>query len=128
MKINVLIVDDSAVIRSVIKKALRMAEVEVGETHEAGNGEEALAILDKTWVDVVFADINMPIMDGVELVDRMAANDLLETVPVVMVSSDRRASVMKKLEACGVRAYVKKPFRPEKLLAAIQDVLGEAHG
>jgi two-component system chemotaxis response regulator CheY len=128
MKINVLIVDDSPVIRSVIKKALRMAEVEVGQTLEAGNGQEALAILDDTWVDVVFADINMPIMDGVELVDRMAANDLLETVPVVMVSSDRRASVMEKLEASGVRAYVKKPFRPEKLLAAIQDVLGEAHG
>ncbi len=61
---NILIVDDSATIRSVVAKVLKIAEVPTGNLWEAGNGREALEVLRREWVDLVFADINMPVMNG----------------------------------------------------------------
>ena len=71
MAYNVLIVDDSRVVRSVIEKTLRMTGLDLAEVHQAGNGEEGLAKLKDAWVDVIFTDINMPVMNGMDFVKHL---------------------------------------------------------
>ena len=81
MSLNVLIVDDSAVMRAMIIKTLQVCGLQLGEVHQAGNGREGLDALNDHWVDLVFADINMPEMNGEEMIDRMRANPDTADVP-----------------------------------------------
>jgi two-component system chemotaxis response regulator CheY len=126
MAYNILIVDDSAIIRAAVKKTLSIAGIEIGELSEAENGKIALEKLDSGWVDLVLADINMPVMNGVELVDNMAASGLIETTPVIIISTERSETRIQELKAKGVSAYLNKPFTPENVRAVIDDVLGSA--
>jgi len=121
---NVLIVDDSVTVRAVIVKTLSVAEVPVNEVFQAANGKEALDILANSWVDLVFADINMPVMTGIELVDRMAADGLLQTIPVVIVSTEGSKTRIEDLKGKGVSAYIRKPFTPELLKQVVDMVMG----
>ena len=121
---NILIVDDSKTIRAVIAKTLQIAGVEISKLHEAANGREALDILVAEWIDIVFADINMPVMTGLELIDEMKTAGMLETVPVVIVSTEGSRQRIDDLKAKGVRAYLRKPFTPEQLKEVIDEVLG----
>ncbi len=120
MAFNVLIVDDSDVIRSMIAKTLRLAQVPVANVFEAGNGKEALAVLDDTWVDFVLADINMPVMNGAEMIERMRACPETADIPVIVVSSEGATDRMDTLTEAGVCAWIRKPFTPEE----IRDVVG----
>lgn len=113
--LDVLVVDDSDLIRKMILRTLHMAEVPLGSVYEAGNGREALGILEDNWVDLVLADINMPVMDGLEMVRRMRESDELRGVPVIVVSTEAAASRLAALKEMGVTAYVRKPFTPEML-------------
>ncbi|HUI06924.1 MAG TPA: response regulator [Verrucomicrobiae bacterium] len=124
MAYNVLIVDDSPIVRTVVDKTLRLAGVELGEVSQAGNGREALELLNDHWVDIVFADINMPEMDGVEMVERMSQTGLLKTIPVVIVSTERSVTRIEELRAKGVRAYLNKPFTPEEIKKIVDELLG----
>ena len=124
MGYNILIVDDSAIVRAVVEKTLRMCGVDVGEVYKAGNGREALELLDKNWVDIVFADINMPEMNGIEMVERMSGAGLLKTIPVVIVSTERSVTRVAELKAKGVRAYLNKPFTPESIKEVVDELLG----
>lgn len=124
MSYTVLIADDSAIVRTMVKKALTMAGLELGQVHEAANGKEALAVLGSTWIDVVFADINMPEMTGAELVQRMKADPALAATPVVIVSSEQTQARIDEMKRCGAKAYVKKPFRPEQFRAVVDEILG----
>jgi len=123
MSYRVLIVDDSSVVRSMVKKAVSMAGLDIEEVHEAGNGRQALETLQRHWVDIVFTDLHMPEMTGIELVEAMARSGVLATTPVVVVSSDPSESRVEELRRLGVRAYLKKPFRPEGFRAIIEEVL-----
>lgn len=123
MAYNVLIADDSKTTRRIIAKALQHAGVELGEISEASDGAQALDILEDRWVDLVFADLNMPGMGGVELVQRMAAVDLLSTVPVIIVSTEGRQDRIDALFERGVAAYVRKPFSPEELAQTVHALL-----
>ena len=71
MAFNVLVVDDSEIIRAMIGKTLKLADIPIGEIHEAGNGKEGLEILEENWVDLVFLDVNMPVMSGNEMLVKM---------------------------------------------------------
>ena len=124
---NILIVDDSRTIRAVINKTIEIAGVPVANIWEAGNGQEALDVLHEQWVDIVFADINMPVMTGIELVERMSEEGLLDTVPVVIVSTEGSRQRIDELRAKGVRAYLRKPFTPESLKEVIADILETKH-
>lgn len=123
MALNVLIVDDSATLRAVIIKTLRMAELPIQEVYEAPNGEEALKALRDNWVDLVFTDLNMPVMDGLAMVDRMAQDDLMKTTPVIVVSTEGSATRIEELKSKGVRAFVRKPFTPELIRETVECVL-----
>jgi two-component system chemotaxis response regulator CheY len=124
MAVNLLLVDDSATVRSIIAKTMRMAGVDVGELYEASNGKEALNVLKDHWIDLILTDINMPEMDGIEFIERLRQDDLLKSIPVVVVSTEGSATRVEELISKGVRAYVRKPFTPEKLREVVDNVLG----
>lgn len=124
MSFNLLIVDDSLTVRAFIKKALRLAEIPINDLFEAENGKEALEILGENWVDLVFVDINMPVMGGIEMIDKLNEDGLMQTLPVVVVSTEGSATRIKDLESKGVRAYIRKPFQPEQFREIIKDILG----
>jgi two-component system, chemotaxis family, chemotaxis protein CheY len=128
MSYSVLIVDDSSVIRAVVRRSIEMAGIQVNQVHEAANGLQALDVLATQWIDIVFADLNMPGMGGVELVEKMAGDDLLVSIPVVIVSSDQNPQTIEQLRKRGIRAYLKKPFRPEGFRSVVRDVLGDPEG
>ena len=119
MAYNILIVDDSKIVRTVIQRAVELSGADVGTIYQAANGQEALDKLGAEWVDIVFADINMPVMDGVKMVEEMARRGLAQDIPVVIVSSDRSEIRMQQLKEHGVREYLNKPFTPE----SIRDIL-----
>ncbi len=124
MSLNILVVDDSPVSRAIVKKAISMSGLEIGTLAEATDGAEGLSKLEGTWFDIVFTDLNMPVMTGWEMVEKMAAASLLDSIPVVVISSDRSKERMAALEARGVRAYLNKPFRPEQFREIVTQLLG----
>ncbi len=124
MSYNVLIVDDSKIVRSVVRKSISMAGLQLGEVFEASNGLEALKVLSEKWVDIVFSDLNMPEMGGRELVERMAADNLLYSIPVVVVTSEQSSALAEELTRMGIRAYIRKPCRPENFRDVVEQILG----
>jgi len=126
MAFNILLVDDSATVRAVIGKALSLAGVDINELYQANNGEEALKVLEESWVDLVFCDISMPVMDGEDLVAEMKRTGMIESVPVVIVSSAGSEPRVARLKESGVRDYIQKPFTPERIREVVDSVLGVA--
>jgi len=124
MALNILIVDDSQTVRSVIAKTLRLAELPIGELLEASNGAEALELLGAHWVDLVFSDINMPVMGGMELIDRMRDDETHASTPVIVVSTEGSTTRIEELKAKNIDAYIRKPFSPEQLREVVDQVLG----
>jgi two-component system chemotaxis response regulator CheY len=125
MSFNILIVDDSRTIRSVIRKTLLIAGVPTGELYEASNGLEGLQIMKDNWVDLCFADINMPVMNGIEMIEQMLADQMLEKLPVVIVSTEGSKTRIEELFRKGVRAYLRKPITPEIIRNVVKEVLGD---
>lgn len=126
MSYNILVVDDSETMRAVISRTLKMAEVPIKELFQAANGKEAIKVLEQEWIDLVFADINMPEMNGVEMVEHMAADGLLSTIPVVIVSTEGSQTRIDQLKEKGVRAYLRKPFSPEQIKNVVTEIMGES--
>lgn len=123
---NILVVDDSATIRAVVAKTLEIAGIEVGKLFEAGDGSQALEILRDEWIDLVFADINMPVMTGLEMVAKMKDEGLLESVPVVIISTEGSRQRIEELRHQGIRAYLRKPFKPEDVREVVEKILGSS--
>lgn len=123
MSYTILVVDDSPVSRKMVCRAVQMSGLDVGEILEASNGQEALEVLGKAWVDVVLADINMPVMSGAEMVVEMAKQDFMSVTPVVIISSEKCKQRIADLQALGVTAYLAKPFRPEQIKQVVGEVL-----
>jgi two-component system chemotaxis response regulator CheY len=125
MSYNILIVDDSKTIRSVIKKTLDIADVPVGDLYEAENGKEALDVINSNWIDLIFADISMPVMSGIEMVKKMSEDNILDKTPVIIVSTEGSKTRIDDLLELGVRAYLRKPINPEDLRNIVKEVMGD---
>lgn len=123
MAYNFLIVDDSSVMRKMLARTVRMCGLEVGEIYEAGNGQEGLDALAARKVDLIFVDINMPVMNGEEMVDRVRADPKTEKLPVVFISSESSSSRIEILMQKKA-GFVHKPFSPEALRENIVSALG----
>jgi len=124
MSYAILVVDDSSIVRTMVRKSIAMAGLPVAKVFEAANGREALEVLGRNWIDIVFADLNMPEMNGTELVEQMSRDAMLVSTPVVIVSSEQSQAKIDELKAKGIRAYIKKPFRPEGFREVVNEVLG----
>lgn len=125
MSYCILVVDDSPVSRRMVCKAIEMSGLDVGRVIEAGNGQEALDLLSQNWIDVVLADINMPVMNGAEMVQEMAKRDFMKVTPVVVISSEKSERRMEEMRGLGVHTYLRKPFRPEQIKQVVGDLLRE---
>jgi len=129
MAYNVLVVDDSRAMRSVIKKTILASGVDVNEFYEASDGLEALATLKKDRIDIILTDFNMPHMDGMELLQELKKDDQLKTIPVIVTSVEGSRKRVDAFKAQGIVAYIKKPFTPEEARDKINHVLGvKSHG
>jgi len=128
MAFNLLIVDDSATTRTIIKRILELSTIEIGELYEAEDGEAALDLLQEKWIDLVFADINMPRMNGVEMVQRMSEDGMLKSIPVVVVSSEGSETRIEEMMSKGIKAYLRKPFTPENIKELAESILKPNEG
>jgi two-component system chemotaxis response regulator CheY len=123
MALNILVVEDSSVMRAIIIKTLRLSQLPLGDVHEANNGQEALKVLDGNWIDLVLLDINMPVMDGEEMINRLRQNPATADLPVIVVSTEGSETRKEALMQKGA-GFVHKPFTPERLRDAILRSLG----
>lgn len=123
MAYNVLVVDDSETIRAVLVRTLKITGVEINEIFQAENGAKALEIIDQNWIDIVFADINMPVMNGIEFVQNLVDKGLIEMTPVVIVSTEGCKIRIDEMLGKGVKAFLRKPVAPEALRDVLFDVL-----
>jgi two-component system chemotaxis response regulator CheY len=124
MPITALIVDDSSVMRKIVERSLRQAGLDLCKVFEAGNGAEALSVLQGDKVDLILCDINMPVMDGLEFVKQLAGVENARGTPVVMITTEgSEAHVVQALSA-GARGYIRKPFTPEQVKEQVIPVLG----
>ena len=121
---NVLIVDDSPILRKAIRKVTRLAGVVDDRIHEAGNGREALDILETVWIDLVLLDLNMPVMDGEQFATELRKNPDLADVAIVVVSTEANRDRLQRIRDLGVVEMLRKPFEPEDLHRLIPKVLG----
>jgi len=124
MEYNVIIVDDSPSMRKIMLKTIRMSGFPVKNLLEAENGEEALDKCQESWVDIIITDINMPVMDGLQFIEHLQRDEVLHSVPVVVVSSDGREPVIEKAKTLGVVQYLKKPFQPETIAEVLKEIMG----
>ena len=123
MAFNILVVDDSAMVRKVLIRTLKLADIPLNEVMQAENGCQALELLAEHWIDLVLTDIHMPEMDGVEMIRQLAEDDVLVSLPVVVVSTEGSESVIEELRQKGVREFVRKPFTPESLKEIVETCL-----
>jgi two-component system chemotaxis response regulator CheY len=117
---RILTVDDSAAMRQMVEVTLSSAGYEV---LQARDGREALALAGKNNVDLVIADINMPEMDGIELVRELRALESYKHTPVLVLTTESSAERKKQGREAGATGWLVKPFNPDKLLATVAKVL-----
>jgi two-component system, chemotaxis family, chemotaxis protein CheY len=124
---RIMIVDDSPAMRTFIRRVIHLAGIEVAACLEASNGSEALETLRAEKPDAILTDVNMPVMDGEELMRHLAEEERLRSIPVLVVSMDASDCRMERMKALGARGYLGKPFRPEQLRDAIEAAIGVPH-
>jgi two-component system chemotaxis response regulator CheY len=120
MALDILIVDDSSAIRKILVRVLSQTNLSVGKIHEASDGVEAIRMLETNDVGLIMSDVNMPNMDGLQLLGNIRANQAWKHIPVIMITTE--GSQAKVLEAVqlGATGYVRKPFTPEEIKVKIE--------
>jgi len=124
MSFNVIVVDDSSSMRSVIKKIITMSGFKMDHCFEAGNGREGLEVMSNNWVDVVVTDINMPVMTGIEMLQEMKKDKLLREIPIIVVSTEANTERVREAIESGASGFIKKPFTPEECRKTLHEVIG----
>lgn len=114
-KLHALIVDDSSVMRKIVERSLRQAGIDLDVVQEAANGAEALQALSGNLVDVIFCDINMPVMDGLEFLRQVKTIKGADAIPIVMITTEGSESNVVQALSIGARGYIRKPFTPEQV-------------
>jgi two-component system chemotaxis response regulator CheY len=123
MALNILVVDDSLLMRKMIIKTLHLSGIPLGEIYQAANGQEGLQILQEEWVDLLLVDINMPVMNGEVMIDRVRHNPETATLPIIVISTEGSQTRIDLLQKKGA-GFVHKPFSPEELRPIILDMTG----
>ena len=123
MSFNILVVDDSAVMRAMIIRILRLTGLSLGEVYEAPNGREGLKVLDEKWVDLALVDINMPVMNGEEMIDSVRNSQTTADLPIIVVSTESNVERVESIRRKNVE-FVHKPFTPEVLRKTVLQLTG----
>ena len=120
-KKTILIVDDASLIRNLASKAAQEAGF---DSLEAKDGYEAIELLKNKTVDLIFSDVNMPNMDGMEMVKNIKQDPQYEFLPIVMLTTEKSPQLKQQGKTLGVRAWLVKPFNKNKFLMALEKLLG----
>ncbi len=123
MRKRILIVDDSATVRQVLASTLRKAEYEVDE---AVDGQEAMTYLEKEEnrsINMLITDLNMPNIDGIDLIRQVRRSSGFRFVPIIMLTTESQENKKQAGKAAGASGWVTKPFKPEQLLAVVNMVM-----
>lgn len=115
MALDVLIVDDSAAIRKILQRVLSQADVPVNQVHEAGDGLEALQKVRSERVNLILSDINMPNMDGLQLLQALKGEPQYQSIPVIMITTEGSSTKVMEAVSLGAFGYVRKPFTAEQI-------------
>jgi len=117
---KILIVDDSSLIRAVAADAA----TEAGhEPIVAENGQEGLNLLDQHKIDLIFSDVNMPVMGGLEMVANIKQNEAYKYIPIIMLTTESNPELKAKGQALGVKAWMLKPFNKKKFFMAVKKLI-----
>lgn len=120
---RVLVIDDSSTMRKIVSRALRQAGLDFDEILEAGDGQEALNLLENEKVDLILSDINMPNMDGIEFLRQKREIDAIKGIPVVMITTEGGADIIGEAKELGAAGNIKKPFTPDKINEVISSIM-----
>ncbi|NYZ14780.1 response regulator [Azospirillum sp. RWY-5-1] len=121
MKKKVLTVDDSRTMREMVAFTLKSAGYDV---LEASDGQQALGLIGTNQVDLVIADLNMPVMDGLTLIRRLRAMPAHRSLPILMLTTEADDRKKQEGRTAGATGWIVKPFNPEKLVSVVQKVCG----
>jgi two-component system chemotaxis response regulator CheY len=124
VKLNVLIVDDSAAIRKILVRVLSQTDLPIDQVHEASDGEEALKILETSQVSLILSDINMPNMDGLQLLTNLRSTAGWDRLSVIMITTEGSQSRVLEAVQLGAKGYVRKPFTAEQIKEKVMACLG----
>ncbi len=127
-ELQVLIVDDSSVMRKIVERSLRQAGLEPMKVIEAGSGTEGLEMLKNHSVQLILSDINMPSMDGLEFLRQIRAQNLAPGVPVVMITTESSEEHVKQAILSGAQGYIRKPFTAEQVKERVLPLLAVVQG
>lgn len=120
MSKKVLTVDDSPSVRKMVEFSLKAKGYDMGS---AGDGQEAMDILNKEPFDAIILDVNMPRMNGLEFLEKRQENDNIASIPVIMLTTEGQEEDRDKALALGATAYIVKPFKPSQLLELLEEFL-----
>ena len=126
MESDVLIVDDSAAIRKILQRVLRQTGMAIKTIHEAGDGQEALTLLSANRIDLILTDINMPKMDGLQLLASLKASADWRNIPVVMITTEGGETKVAEAVKLGAAGYVRKPFTADQIKEKLVGILEPA--
>jgi two-component system chemotaxis response regulator CheY len=127
MESDVLVVDDSAAIRKILQRVLRQTGMAIRSIHEAGDGQEALEQLKgQPGIQLVLTDINMPKMDGLQLLAAMKASAVWHRIPVVMITTEGGETKVGEAVKLGAAGYVRKPFTADQIKEKLAGILEPA--
>ncbi|MGE5893214.1 MAG: response regulator [bacterium] len=120
MSKTIMTVDDSPSIRQMVSFTLKDAGYDV---IEAVDGKDALAKLAAGRIHMVIADLNMPNLDGIELIREIRANPILKFIPIIMLTTESQEGKKQEGRQAGATGWIVKPFKPEQLIAVVKKVL-----
>lgn len=118
---KILVVDDSATMRSMLMSIIE--EIKNVELIEANNGFEALKALPQQSFDLIITDINMPEINGLEIVHFVKSNPAYQKIPLIIISTEHGQADIKKGLALGAQKYITKPFDPDQLKKTVKELL-----
>ena len=122
MEKTILVVDDSCSVRQHVSLVLQRAGF---ETAQAADGQEGLAMVDSNRnIDIVICDINMPIMNGLEMVEKIKAKPENKSLPILMLTTEGQASLVKRAKQAGAVGWIVKPFNPRQLVQTVNHLTG----
>lgn len=126
MESDLLVVDDSAAIRKILQRVLRQTGMLIGNIYEAGDGQEALTVLQTNKVDLILSDINMPKMDGLQLLAELKASAEYRDIPVIMITTEGGATKVGEAGRLGAAGYLRKPFSADQIKEKLTGILESA--
>lgn len=118
---TILIVDDSSTSRMILRRCFKIAGFNKVEFISAKNGLEALDIVEREPIDLIVTDINMPKLNGENLIKKLSGDGRLKKIAVIVISSRSESTEIDELTRLGVRYVLPKPLKPEKLI----EIFGE---